>query len=124
MTIIVRQLKNWGNKNYLKKNKRKCFRLLIFILSLLNSRILWIKNLFCWYFYNEEGKNLEIVKDESIYEDKLINMNSIDLVKSVKDIYNKGNTLYVLELVQEQHLIKEKKLSANEVLKIINKNKE
>ena len=74
--------------------------------------------------YKEEGKNLEIVKDESISEDKLINMNSIDLVKSLKDIYNKGDTLYVLELEEKQHLIKEKKLSADEMLKIINKNKE
>ena len=74
--------------------------------------------------YKEEGKNLEIVKDESISEDKLINMNSIDLVKSLKDIYNKGDSLYVLELEEKQHLIKEKKLSADEMLKIINKNKE
>lgn len=74
--------------------------------------------------YKEEEENLEIVKDKSISEDKLINMNSIDLVKSLKDIYNKGDTLYVLELEQGQHLIKQKKLSPEETAKIINKNNE
>ena len=72
--------------------------------------------------YREEGDNLEIVKGESISEDKLINMNSIDLVKSLRDIYNKGDTFYVLELEQGQNLIKQKKLSLEEIAKIINKN--
>ena len=74
--------------------------------------------------YKEEGKNLEIVKDESISEDNLKSMNSFDLVKSLKDIYSKGDTLYVLEFDQGQHLIKEKTISTDEVLKIINKNNE
>lgn len=74
--------------------------------------------------YKEEGKNLEIVKDESISEDKLINMNSIDLVKSLKDIYNKGDNFYVLELEQTQNLIKQKQISLEEMQEIINKNRE
>lgn len=74
--------------------------------------------------YKEEGKNLEIVKDESISEDKLINMNSIDLVKSLKDIYNKGDNFCVLELEQTQNLIKQKQISLEEMQEIINKNRE
>ena len=74
--------------------------------------------------YKEEGKNLEIVKDESISEDKLINMNSIDLVKSLKDIYNKGDNFCVLELEQTQNLIKQKQISLEEKQEIINKNRE
>ena len=99
---------------------------LYLILEYSKSKIFFVETFisFMKNSYKEEGKNLEIVKDESISEDKLINMNSIDLVKSLKDIYNKGNTLYVLELEEKQHLIKEKKLSADEMLKIINKNKE
>ena len=74
--------------------------------------------------FKEEGKNLEIVKNQNITEDNLKKISSINLAKSLKDIYNKGDSFIALEIDQEKNLIRQRQISPEEMAEIIDNKKE
>ena len=88
-------------------------------LFFIDSFISFMKNSF-----KEEGKNLEIVKNQNITEDNLKKISSINLAKSLKDIYNKGDSFIALEIDQEKNLIRQRQISPEEMAEIIDNKKE
>jgi len=74
--------------------------------------------------FKEVGKNLEIVKDQNISEDNLKNISLINLAKSLKDIYNKGDSFCAIEIDQEKKQIRQREIAPEEMAEIIYNKKE